>query len=303
MVQRLVGGEHNTSRGQQQTDQADNEWNCRRRQGDQRVLDRGSQRSRHDRVDQLLTQVRMIFQHPRQDRHPEQQQREDAQESVVGDERRLPAALIVAVLLHHRVGEPQHTMLALQPVRPRDDPVHQATQTFQAHRLSLPGTALAGQPPVVTERPRWLRPDTRGCGLESDQDVACPSRRRRAAACDASARSGRRAGWLVVDCPSNWATRPRAASVLLVAGTDEVAPADLERLGVQTGSQQMAYRVLRVAGLGEDRHLHASHPSIGARERWFLFLTNRDHRARVGPLAGQVAWPPARPAGRCHRRH
>ena len=113
------------------------------------MLDRGSQRLRHDLVDQPLTQVRMICQHPGQDRHPEQQQREDAQESVVGDERGLPAARIVAVLLDHRVGEPQHAMLALQPVRPGDDPVHQATQTFQVHRPSLPGTALAGQLPVV----------------------------------------------------------------------------------------------------------------------------------------------------------
>ena len=142
MVQRLVGGEHHTSPGEQQTDQAGSERDRRRRQRGQRVLDRGSQRLRHDRGDQPLTQVRMICQHPRQHRHPEQQQREDAQESVVGDERRLPAALIVPVLLHHRVGEPQHTMLALQPVRPRDDPVHQAIQTFQAHRPSLPGTAL-----------------------------------------------------------------------------------------------------------------------------------------------------------------
>jgi hypothetical protein len=74
------------------------------------VLDRGSQRLRHDRGDQALTQVRMICQHPRQYRHPEQQEREDAQESVAGDKRRLPAARIVAVLLHHRVGEPQHTL-------------------------------------------------------------------------------------------------------------------------------------------------------------------------------------------------
>ena len=154
MVQRLVGGEHHTRPGQQQTDQAGNEWNCRRRQGGQRVLDRGSQRLRHDLLDQPLTQVRMIGQHPGQYGHPEQQQREDAQESVVGDQRRLPAAVIVAVLLHHRVGEPQHTMRALQPVRPRDDPVRQATQTFQAHRPSLPGTTLAGQLPVLTDLPR-----------------------------------------------------------------------------------------------------------------------------------------------------
>ena len=84
----------------------------------------------------------MICQHPRQDRHPEQQQREDAQESVVGDERRLPAALIVVVLLDYRVGKAQHTMVALQPVRPRGDPVDQAIQAFQAHWPSLPGTAL-----------------------------------------------------------------------------------------------------------------------------------------------------------------
>jgi ABC-type dipeptide/oligopeptide/nickel transport system ATPase subunit len=91
-------------------DQAGHERDRRRRQRGQRVLDRGSQRLRHDRGDQALTQVQMICQHPRQDRHPEQQQREDAQESVVGDKRRLPPARIVAVLLHHRVGEPQHAL-------------------------------------------------------------------------------------------------------------------------------------------------------------------------------------------------
>jgi hypothetical protein len=160
MVHRLVGREHDTSSGEQQADQADHQRDCRGRQGGQRVLDRGPQRLRHDFGDQPLTQVRMIGQHPGQDRHPEQQQREDAQESVVGDERRLPAARIVAVLLHHRVGEPQHAMPALQAVRPGDDPVHQTTQAFQAHEPSLPGTALArhhpryGQPAVTALR--WV---------------------------------------------------------------------------------------------------------------------------------------------------
>jgi hypothetical protein len=64
VVQRLVGGEHDTSSGEQQADQADHERNCRRRQGGQGMLDRGSERPRHDRVDQPLTQVRIIGQHP-----------------------------------------------------------------------------------------------------------------------------------------------------------------------------------------------------------------------------------------------
>jgi hypothetical protein len=88
----------------------------------------------------------MIGQHPGQDRHPEQQQREDAQELVVGDERRMPAALIVAVLLHHRVGEPQHAVLALEPVRPGDDPVRQAAQAFDAHGSML--IRIRGEEPL-----------------------------------------------------------------------------------------------------------------------------------------------------------
>ena len=51
--------------------------------------------------------------------------------------------VIVLVLLHHRVGKAQHAMVALQPVRPGDDPVHLASQAFQAHGPTLPGTALA----------------------------------------------------------------------------------------------------------------------------------------------------------------
>jgi hypothetical protein len=46
-------------------------------------------------------------------------------------------ALIVTVLLHHRVGEPQHAMPALHAVGPGDDPVHQAAQAFHVHGSSL----------------------------------------------------------------------------------------------------------------------------------------------------------------------
>lgn len=56
------------------------------------MLNRGSQRGRYDRIDETLTQVRMTSQHPRQHRHPQQQQREYAQEPEVGDERGFPAA-------------------------------------------------------------------------------------------------------------------------------------------------------------------------------------------------------------------
>src|SRR6185312_7094490 len=64
---------------------------------------------------------------------------------VVGDERRLTPAVIVAVLLYHRVREAQHTMLALQAVRPGNDPIHQTAQAIKAHRSSLPGHRPAPQ--------------------------------------------------------------------------------------------------------------------------------------------------------------
>src|SRR6516162_8494791 len=93
----------------------------------------------------------MVGQHPGQHRHPHEQEGEDAQEAVVGDERRLAPALVVAVLLDHRVREAQHAMLALHTVRPGDDPVHQAGQAFEVHGSSLPGS---GAPPLARRATR-----------------------------------------------------------------------------------------------------------------------------------------------------
>ena len=64
-------------------------------------------------VDGVLPQLRVASQHPGQDRHPEQQQREDAEETVVGDERGLAPVIVVPVLLDHRVRESEHAMPAL----------------------------------------------------------------------------------------------------------------------------------------------------------------------------------------------
>src|SRR5262249_6387361 len=77
-------------------------------------------------------------QHPGQDRHPQQQQREDAEEPVVGDERGLAPAVVVAVLLDHGVREAEHAVPLLYAVGPGDDPVHQRAQVREPHAPALP---------------------------------------------------------------------------------------------------------------------------------------------------------------------
>src|SRR5919197_143566 len=76
-----------------------------------------------------------------------QQQREQRQETVVREQRRVLAGLVVADLLDHADGEPEHAVALLEPVEgPQGalDPLH--------HGASLPGG------PVPAHHPGWVNP-------------------------------------------------------------------------------------------------------------------------------------------------
>src|SRR6478735_10016972 len=62
-----------------------------------------------------------------QHRHGEEQQREDTEEAVVGDQCGLAAAVVIAVLLHDRVGKAKQAVPALSGVGPRQQPGDQLT--------------------------------------------------------------------------------------------------------------------------------------------------------------------------------
>src|SRR6476620_10131419 len=57
-----------------------------------------------------------------QHRHGEEQQREDTEEAVVGDQRGLAAAVVIAVFLHDRVGKAKQAVPTLSGVGPGQQP-------------------------------------------------------------------------------------------------------------------------------------------------------------------------------------
>jgi hypothetical protein len=69
------------------------------------------------RVQQPGLQVRIAVQHQAEDRHKQQQQREQRQEPVIGDQRREVAALIVGELVDDRDREADPAMAALEAVQ------------------------------------------------------------------------------------------------------------------------------------------------------------------------------------------
>src|SRR6185312_7576389 len=87
-----------------------------------------------------------------QHRHGEEQQREDTEEAVVGDQRGLAAAVVIAVFLHDRVGKAKQAVPALNGVGPRQQPGDHLT-------------GLGGSPrpePVKSQGPRSGRSGVRG---------------------------------------------------------------------------------------------------------------------------------------------
>jgi hypothetical protein len=124
-----VDGVHHAGRGQEQAEKPGGEREGRRRQARQGCVHTGLEGRRHDRVDEALTQSRVVGEHARHHRHPEQQQREYAQEAVVGDERGIAAAFVIGVLAQHRMREREHRAPPLCPVRPGQHPLPVAALT------------------------------------------------------------------------------------------------------------------------------------------------------------------------------
>ena len=151
LVERVLGVPDDLEAGPQERGEADHEEDSVHLHAVDVGLDLGADHGEpaDEPVDDLVANGGLVLQEEAQDRHERDQQREHRDEPVVGEQRGILLAAVVAVLGADRDEEPGHGALLLPRVELLDEPRHRARSHARVtvRSVAMCGRFVAATPP------------------------------------------------------------------------------------------------------------------------------------------------------------